>query len=151
MDPSQSTLPFNSASGYETDDAAPRRSGRITTPARLGPGMICPPSDSRQALPSLSFTFSITNQQLLTSTNTKDKGKSKRARSLSIPGSTINTEAEDDTDTPEVISGPAQKIAPAPKRSTLAGPSKGKSKVVNKKSGPRRKDTEAELNLLVSP
>ncbi|EGF97682.1 uncharacterized protein MELLADRAFT_84545 [Melampsora larici-populina 98AG31] len=112
--------------------------------------MICPPSDSRQALPSSSFTFFITNQQLLTSTNTKDKGKGKHARSLSIPGSTINTEAEDDTNTPEVISGPAQKILPAPKQSALAGPSKGKSKVVNKKSGPQRKDTEAKLNLAIA-
>lgn len=152
MAPTQSNLPFSSASGYETDDNAPRRSGRITTPARLGPGMICPPSDSRQALPSSSFTFSITNEEGSASSKAKDKGKGKRARSLSIAGSTINTEDEDDTDVPEIISGPARKIVPAPRQSAVVGPSKAKSKVVKKKSAAltRRKDTEAEVNLVRS-
>ncbi|EGG09048.1 uncharacterized protein MELLADRAFT_104292 [Melampsora larici-populina 98AG31] len=146
----QSTLRFYS--GYETDDNAPRRSGCITTPARLGPGMICPPSDSRQAVPSSSFTFSVSNQKNPTMT-AQSKGKGKRARSESLPGSVI--ESEVDTDPPEIISGPAQrKTIPASRQKGSGGLTQARSKAASKTSkksaASQRKDAEAEKNLVLA-
>ncbi|EGG00597.1 uncharacterized protein MELLADRAFT_93074 [Melampsora larici-populina 98AG31] len=49
------------ASGYETNESQPRRTSRITTPARLDPGMIQPSQDSRCGLflPPLQLHSSI--------------------------------------------------------------------------------------------
>ncbi|EGG11477.1 uncharacterized protein MELLADRAFT_91034 [Melampsora larici-populina 98AG31] len=120
MAPTQSTLQFKS--GYETDDSAsaPCRSGQITTPAGLGPGMICPPSDSRQPLPSTSFTFSVGTNEVWA---TVDKGKGKEAK----------------TDTPEIVSGPTRKTIPAPRRNGAVGSAQGTSK-----------SKEAEMNLALA-
>ncbi|EGF99727.1 uncharacterized protein MELLADRAFT_94154 [Melampsora larici-populina 98AG31] len=144
MAPTQSTLRFDS--GYETDNNGPRRSGRITTPARLGPGMICPPSDSRQSLASSAFTFSLTNDSL--TDKGKGKGKSKRARSESFAEPAIDSDAE--TDTPEIVSGPTRRVIPPPRRIGVGSSNQGTSKVSKKTSAVSRRRDEAEAELALA-
>lgn len=141
--PLQSTLRISS--GYETDDSNPHRSGRVTTPARLGPGMICPPSDSRQSLPSSSFSFSVNNR----ASNAKGqaKGKGKRAQSDSVAGTEYDL--GNDTDSPVVVSSNIRKIVPARGMKSATGPTQSKKASTSgtkKSAGPsRRKDAEADL------
>ncbi|EGF97623.1 uncharacterized protein MELLADRAFT_84822 [Melampsora larici-populina 98AG31] len=147
--PVQSTL--RSTSGYETDDSAPRRSGRVTTPARQASGMICPPSDSRQSLPSSSFTFSIRPRN---SSTTKQVTNRKRVRSQSESETLPDIETENESDVPEIISTNIRKIAPARGRQSQSGTrsSQAKSKSSKSKSSAqtgRSKEAQAESWLLL--
>ncbi|EGG11165.1 uncharacterized protein MELLADRAFT_102801 [Melampsora larici-populina 98AG31] len=111
--PVQSTLRLSS--GYETDDSVPCRSGRITTPARQAPGMICPPSDSRQSLPTSSFTFSVNNRAVPAA---KGKGKCARSESNAASGTKLG-ESDNDTDSPVILLSADQNRPPAPVMSKI--------------------------------